>query len=274
MSQGFLIFAFNNKTLDYLSQAVWVADRISRFLDKPTTIVTDTNSLADKNIKHNIVIAEAETKSKRNFDIHTKDKIDHWYNVNRYQAYDISPYDETVVIDSDYIVNSDQLNKLFNNPHDFLCHRNVYDVASKNSLSAYQTFGQTKMPHYWATILYFRKSDFAKEMFDTITMIKDNYKFYSNIYKFNSLPYRNDYAVSIAQSIMHGHRLDAIPTIPWHLPTALNDIYATQLSDTEFEITYEKWSRNKMRLMRSIVTTDFHCLNKFAMEDMINADIS
>jgi len=269
MNKGVLIFAFNNTKLDYFKQAVWVADRVDKFLGLPTTIITDDNSY--KETRHNTICIEAEIMSKRNFDVSQDDQVDHWYNANRFQAYNLSPYNETIVIDSDYIVNSEQLNLLFSSPHDFLCHRDVYDVAAKNSLVEHQTFGSTKMPHYWATVLFFRKSEFAEQMFETITMIKENYKFYSKLYKFNPNPFRNDFAVSIAMSIMYGHRINSIPTIPWKLPTAVTDITTTQINDTTFKLLYNKRYRNKVRTMSTIIKDhDFHCFNKVALEQMIN----
>lgn len=266
--RGVLIFAFNNEKLDYFKQANWVADRVNKFLNLPVTIVTDEKSLSET--KHDTILKDAIVASKRNFDISREDLVGEWYNANRFQAYDVSPYDETIVIDSDYIVNSDRLNLLFDSPHDFLCHRNVYDVANKNSLDAHRTFGQTKFPHYWATVLFFRESDLAESIFDCVQMIKENYRFYSNLYMFRSSPFRNDFAVSIAMSIVYGHRLHSIPTIPWNLPTAVTDVDVTQKSETEFELTYNKYYRNKVRPMRTIINgQDFHCLNKIAMEKMI-----
>lgn len=269
MSRGVLIFAFNNSKYNYFKQANWVADRVEKFLGLPTTIVTDENSISET--KHDTIIKEAIIGDKRNFDIRDENGTDYWYNLNRFQAYNLSSYDETIVIDSDYIVNSDQLNMLFDSPHDFLCHRHVYDVANKDSLKPYRTFGSTNFPHYWATVLFFRKCDIAKCIFDLITMIKENYSFYSKLYKFSSAPFRNDFAVSIALSIAYGHRLQSIPTIPWSLPTAVTDIDATQIDYDEFELTYEKWYRNKKRPMRvKVKGHDFHCLNKKAIEALID----
>lgn len=270
MSRGVLIFAFNNEKLDYFKQANWVADRVEKFLGLPTTIVTDENSVSESS--HMTIFKEAHVTGQRNFDISRDDMIGNWYNANRYQAFDVTPYDETIVIDSDYIVNSDQLNLLFEQEHDFLCHRSVYDVANKNSLAPYETFGQTKMPHYWATVLFFRNSEFSLNMFNLIQMVKENYAYYSKLYKFSPNPFRNDYAVSIAMSIAYGHRLHAIPTIPWNLPTAVTDICIEQLGYDEFEITYDKHYRNKVRPMRSIIKgQDIHCLNKISMEKMIGS---
>jgi len=270
MSRGVLIFAFNNAKLNYFKQADWLADRVEKFLGLPTTIVTDEKSSGDT--RHDVIFKRAINMGTRNLDISREDFTDDWFNANRFQAYDISPYDETIVIDSDYIVNSDQLNLLFDSPHDFLCHRHVYDVANKDSLEAYKTFGDTKFPHYWATVLFFRESDIAESMFNLIEMVKQNYVFYSKLYKFPSSPFRNDHAVSIALSIAYGHRINSIPTIPWKLPTAVTDIDVKQLSETEFELHFTKWSRNKQKEMKSVINGhDFHCLNKIAMEKMIDA---
>jgi len=271
MSRGVLIFAFNNKTLDYFKQAVWVADRVQRFLNLPTTIVTDEASLSTKT-EHNVIIKEVHVMSKRVFDVSKGSQSDFWFNANRFQAYDLTPYDETIVIDSDYIVSSDQLNLLFDSPHDFLCHRDVYDVSNRNSLSGDCTFGKVQMPHYWATVLFFRESALAEDMFELIEMIKENWKFYSQLYQFTGALFRNDFAVSIALSIVYGHRLHAIPTIPWNLPTAVTDIEATQIDDTTFELTYEKHYRNKKRPMKTIIKDqDLHLFNKVALEAMIDA---
>ena len=267
--RGVLIFAFNNEKLDYFKQANWVADRVQKFLGLPTTIVTDEKSAGPT--KHNVQITEALPASTRNYGKDADNLTADWKNANRLQSYNVSPYEETIVLDSDYIVNSDQLSLLFDSPHDFLCHRDVYDVANKNSLVSDKTFGDTTFPHYWATVMFFRESQVAEDIFDIIEMVKDNWTFYSKLYKFRSNLFRNDYAVSIALTIVYGHRLDAIPSIPWNLPTAVTDIKPTQLDDNTFELTYEKYYRNKMRPMKTIINDqDFHCFNKVALEAMID----
>lgn len=276
MSQGFMIFAFNNAKIDYLAQAIWVGHRIREYLDKPVTIVTDVASF-EEHAQHlaafNVIQTEPLALGQRNFDIFNDDRVALWYNANRYQAYAITPYDETIVIDSDYIVSSGQLNLLFDSPHDFLTHRAVHDVTSKNSFEAFDTFGTTQMPHYWATVLYFRKGALAKQIFNLVTMIKTNYKYYSKLYQFMGHPYRNDYAVSLAQLIAYGHRIDAVPSIPWLLNTAPADATITQIDDKTFEFRYEKWIHGQpapKNMRVKISEQDVHCLEKFSMGEMIS----
>jgi hypothetical protein len=273
MSQGFLIFAFNNGTFDYVKQAFWLADRISHFLNKPVTIVSDEESIKGKHTNHNIILTVTDSYSNRSFQQADNKNVSRWFNGNRYQAYELSPYDETIIVDSDYVICSDQLNLLFDQGNDFLTHRFVLDAAFKKSFDAFETFGQLQMPHYWATVLFFRKSQYAKNIFDLVSMIRNNYKYYSELYKFPSTPYRNDHAVSIAQIIANGHRIESVPTIAWSLLTLPYDATVTPINDVTFDISYEKWNRNRMMPLRNRISgVDFHCMNKFVLEEIIDAD--
>ena len=273
MSRGVLIFAFNNDKIDYLKQANWVADRVNRYMNTPVTIVTDEKSINGRSFEHNLVLTDAISGGLRNFNHKTNDKVDQWYNVNRFQAYELSPYDETIVIDSDYVVSSDQLLNLFENPHDVLCHRDVYDVTGLGKFRWYKHFGRYEMPHYWATVLFFRKGDFAKMFFDVMSMVKENYRHYGFIHKFSTGMYRNDFAVSIALSIVYGHNLNSIPTIPWNLPSLYDDVDVEELEHDKFMLRYaSRDSKGNAKLHRSLLQgSDFHCINKFTLEKLVNA---
>ena len=41
MSKGILVHAFNNEEIDYVKQAVMVAERAKKYLNLPTSIITD-----------------------------------------------------------------------------------------------------------------------------------------------------------------------------------------------------------------------------------------
>ena len=41
-NKGALIFARNNEQVDYLKQAYYLAKRITKYLNLPTTVVTDS----------------------------------------------------------------------------------------------------------------------------------------------------------------------------------------------------------------------------------------
>ena len=108
MSKGVLLFAFNNGTTDYFKMAIATANRAYEFLGLGTTVVTDSNTIVE-NYSHNldnIIIVDSDSSNKN-----VDNQI--WINKGRYQAYDLSPYDETLLLDTDYLINSDTLLKPF-----------------------------------------------------------------------------------------------------------------------------------------------------------------
>ena len=107
MSSGAIEFPFNSDKCHYYEMAEFTAKRINHFLDLPVTIVTDESSLPKKSkYKFDKIITTVPDRSNyRDSGI--------WINKGRYQAYEFSPYDETLLLDVDYMVNSDQLLKHF-----------------------------------------------------------------------------------------------------------------------------------------------------------------
>ena len=93
MKQGVLIFAQNNKTDDYVKQAYLCALSGMQSGNKHFTLVTDnevdekTSFMFDK-----VIVLEHDDAS-------TSD----WKIENRWKAFNLSPYDETIVVDSDVL---------------------------------------------------------------------------------------------------------------------------------------------------------------------------
>ena len=135
MMRGVVIFAYNSGEIDYQAMAAWSAGRIATHLNLPTTLITDSVP-ADSAAFEDVVITTAEAGGTRYFsDI--GDNVT-WFNGNRMDVYNLSPYDETLVLDADYVVCSDQLNVLFDIPEDFT---NL--TVSSNGLGALRVDDQT-----------------------------------------------------------------------------------------------------------------------------------
>ena len=103
MSKGALLFAFNTDTVDYFSMAVYTAKRINHFLNLPVTVITDNieNTINCDYQFDNVIYTESDHSNFKD------NKV--WLNKGRYQAFNDSPYDETLLLDTDYIINSDKL---------------------------------------------------------------------------------------------------------------------------------------------------------------------
>lgn len=258
--KGALVFGFNNQSVDYWSQANWCADRINRWLDLPVTIVTDDQSRVGRSSAHDVISIEAVAGGKRVYDPHNNDQPVDWYNGNRSLAWDISPYDQTLVIDSDYVVNSDQLLRLFDTGASILVMKKVYDITGRTGFKNYQKIGQgLSLHHYWATVIYFRKDQTSRDFFDLSSMIQKHYKHYSEIYQFPVTPFRNDFAASIALNTLYGHDPDLVPCIPWPMASTTVDVTVQQTTEDLFEL---RWSAEDRPRRVTVTGQDFHFMNK------------
>jgi len=250
MSRGVLLYAFNNGTTDYLSMARWSAERIERFLGLPTTIISNQD--------------DAELGGTRIFNA-TKG-TEKWYNASRNRAWDHSPYDETIVLDVDYIVNSEILNLLFTVDKPFMIHQTATDVTRRAEFIALDRFGEHKFPSRWATVMYFKRDDRAKEVFDTVEMIKRDWKHYGDLYKFRSDTFRNDWAFSIALGLLGGHLESTRSSIPWPLVTATTDVdVRSGEREDMFVLSYVTYLQQKA-VIQNVKGLDIHVMNKQSME--------
>ena len=128
MSKGVLLFAFNSPKFNYFDMAVHTAKRVNYFLDLPVTVVTDSQSKPN-NLEYNfdqIIITDSDSSNKRDWGI--------WLNKGRYKAFELSPYHHTILLDTDYMVNSQKLLKTFTLPTDFCCHDTTEFLMNPNAV--------------------------------------------------------------------------------------------------------------------------------------------
>lgn len=264
--RGCLIFAYNNETIDYLSMARWSARNIKRHLGIPTAIVTNKEFVAEEH-ERCILIEPPATSQKRYFRDHKAAGI--WYNTNRVSAYNLSPWEHTLLLDSDYVVASDQLAVLFEVDQDFLTHRWAYDITGNLPFKGNESFGTYKMPMMWATVIAFRRSKTAELIFDSMEMIRNNWNHYLQLYQINEQTYRNDFALSIAMNIVNGHTLSD-PIIPWQLATVTPETKLTQVDQDTYSIQYKNVEQ-KPRWMT--IQQDFHAMCKRDLGEIVGNSI-
>lgn len=256
MSKGVLLFAFNSDTVDYMAMAVATAKRANQYLNLPVTVVTDEStdmSKYDYQFDHVLY----QTADKTNFTI--EDNV--WINKGRFNAYNLSPYDETVLIDTDYLINSDTLLKPFELYDDFMCHNRTSYLMIPDHFQ--EQMSDHSFPTLWATVIYFRKTDKAKRIFECMQMVQDNYMHYQQLYNMTVPSYRNDFALTIAVRIVHGQTEDVSVYIPWNLVHVGKNTQVHRETDTQYTIIYDNWKHGKIRKEYMIVeNTDFHMMNK------------
>lgn len=257
MTQGVVIFAYSNSLIDYVAMANWSAKNIHRHLDLPVCLITDQASIPKHYVFDQVVQAQKQGNNTRYFS--DFDQADVWYNHNRLDAYRLSPWQQTLVLDADYVVASNQLLTLFDLDQDFVAHGRAYDLTGLEKFNENNYFGLSRVPMSWATVMLYRQSATAELIFDCMGMVRDQWDHYRNLFNIIDPTYRNDHALSIAQNIVNGHVLN-FASIPWSLATVSAGQQLTQLSQDCYRVDYVN-DRGQSKWI-TIRNQDFHAMGK------------
>jgi hypothetical protein len=188
-----------------------------------------------------------------------------WHNGNRTDAYDLSPWSQTLVLDADYVVASNQLLTLLEVDQDFLAPRLAYDITGLQTFEDLNVYGRYKMPMTWATVMMFRRSATAEMIFNCMSMIKNNWQHYRNLYGINRPTYRNDFALSIATGIVDGHTLTA-PVIPWKLASLTPEHKLMQIDADTYRVEYITQDKKSRYIT---IKHDFHAMGKHHLGEIV-----
>jgi hypothetical protein len=267
MTQGVVFFAFNSGPIDYVRIAQWNAANVHRHLNLPVTLITDAP--VDNPIFDQVILIDNAQADRRIF--FDQDRLVPWRNRGRCAAYELSPYDTTLLLDVDYVVASTKLRYILEDPRDFVCHQRALEITQPSD--AIETFGQHRMPMSWATVIKFNRSDLAEHIFDIMTMVQNNYSHYADLYKFRHAPFRNDYALSIALALVNGHSVDPVFDSPWLLLNVNPAHQVRQLEEDYYEIKYTKMVNNENKPFRiAVYKQDLHVMGKSFLENLIETN--
>jgi hypothetical protein len=262
MTTGALIFAVNNQRIDYVAMAAWNARNIRRHLDIPVAIATNDPGEHANEFDSVILVPVPPESGQRNF---PDTGPVSWHNTNRTDAYALTPWDRTLLLDADYVVASDQLSVILSSDLDFACHRWAQDVSGQDDFSTMNYFGDHRMPQWWATVVMFRRSKKSQMIFDCMRMIRDHWDHYRRLYSNRQSLYRNDHALSIALNIENGHTLQTTD-IPWSLATVMPQHHMTMIDQDHYRIEFVDINRPRYIECRG---QDLHVMAKSQLENII-----
>jgi hypothetical protein len=208
-SRGIVALAMNTGATDYMAIASQTVPLAGRVLGLPYTIITEQQ-----------VNDHAYTNHR--YDTDSKEFVA-WRNIGRSLVYELTPYDETVVIDVDYVVQDQSLLNLFDLPWDYMLMRNA---RSLNDEYISHVMGPHSLPYVWATVFAFRKTARAELFFDLVKRIQNNYHYYRDLFNIESRQYRNDYAFAMADTILNGYQIQqaGIPGLMLNVTHQINSI--------------------------------------------------
>lgn len=169
MSKGYLIIAQNNSTVDYVKQSYLLAKSI-----KATQTINKVCLITDKkpnyDIFDDVVILDTDSA------INSEWKID-----NKWQIRNLSPYDETVLLDSDMIFPNRDLSHWWEYMGNFdICgasHVMTFRNEIANDDFYRKVFRDNKLPNVYTAFFYFKKN--TEEFFNLVEDIFKNKEYYS-----------------------------------------------------------------------------------------------
>lgn len=226
MSRGILLYAHNSRDIDYLKMAMVAGGLAKKNLGLPVSIITDKATIkwakesktykTVKKIFDKIILIERPitTNKRRLFDGQNVETVP-FINTSRTQAWELTPYDQTLLIDSDYFIFTDNLNNYWDIADDVKISSAINDIYYGDRLGYRDVYiADTGLHLYWATTVMFNKTENSKMFFDLVDTIRENYLLFSDLYRFEIAQYRNDIAFSVAKHIIDGHNTDLRSSLP------------------------------------------------------------
>ena len=244
MTRGILLFCFDTEHTKYHKVLERCVHLIKQNLKLQITVVTNFETF--KRIRPLGFINYKFIEPERGNTKLGKE----WNNVDRHMAYELSPYDTTLVMDIDYFCYSDNLLQFMDTQYDFLVSDRVHDLTDRN------TFHQrvwSMIPMVWATVFVFKKSKRARQIFDMIKYVKDYYLYFVDLYRIVARNFRNDYAFAIALQQINGFM--SYDKFPFALATLPADCEIVKMTDAGIA-----WKLNDQ--INWIEKQDVHILNK------------
>jgi hypothetical protein len=276
MTTGAVIFAQNNSSLDYVKLSVFAAKRIKQYLDIPVSLITDSKDWLNKIYPDHpfdqiIDIDFGIFQYKKFYDGALSSKNVEWKNFTRDKIYALTPYDRTLVVDSDYIINSSVIKAAFDNDNDFQIYRHSMDLAEWRDIKEFTRINQYSIPFYWATAFVFQKNYITETFFDLVAYIKTEWTYFRTLYEIESSTFRNDFAFSIAIHIMNGKiNGEFAVDLPGRMTFVKDRDLLVNMDGNKMKFLVEKKDYAGQYTLVKTTGLDIHVMNKISLSRYID----
>ena len=203
MNKGFCLLAQNNSKTDYVRQAYALALSLHLY-NKDQKISLITNDIVPKEWQSvfDQIIPIPWTDSAEDSE---------WKIENRWKVYHASPYDETIVLEADMLITSDIThwwNELGKQDLFFVSNVRTYRDEVITNRYYRKTFDANELPNLYSALHYFKKGDTAKEFYNLLEIIVNNWALFYSKYAPNE--YQKwcsiDLSAAIASKILGNER--------------------------------------------------------------------
>jgi hypothetical protein len=271
MKNGILIFAHNSRDIDYALMSLISAKFAKTNLQVPVSLVVDKSTvewmqtsyiynLSQEIFDKIIEIEKPVTQNIRVLNDGYTSKTVPFVNSNRASVWDLTPYHRTLLIDSDFLIMSDRLNQYWDANTDVMLSPSMQDVRGDRKGILDSWVSETGIPLYWATTVMFTKNNESKIFFDLVDVIRTNYNYFADLFRFNPKQYRNDIAFSIAKHMLNGFDTGAENLPP--ILTLLDKDLIHSVSNNQLRVYLNDSMSEDHVVIASIKDLDVHVMNK------------
>lgn len=274
MSKGIVIFAHNNRRVDYAKMSIISGGLAKKNLKLPVSLITDESTIewmhtsnifkaAEEIFDQFIVIDRPEDLNTRILhDGEDLKELVPFNNSNRVSAYKHTPYDQTLLIDSDYLILSNRLNNYWDLCEDILISESIKDLYYIDRMKYNDRYiSETGIKMRWATAVMFNKSAMAELFFETINDVREHYEFFGDIYRFDTRQYRNDISFSISTHILSGF-FDSQNNFLPPILTVLDKDVLIDVDKNKIKVLFAHLSDD---ILASFSDLDIHVMNKHSI---------
>ena len=289
MSKGTCFIALNNNELDYVQFAVNAANQVKKHFKTHhnTALITDyagqgyLNSIYTQqeieSVFDHIVIDQNKYNETDNTRIHFDSPWSEFEapfkNRQKHDVHWLSPFEKTLLLDIDYIVQSNHLEYLFrdDNPHPIQMFDNARYLRYNRAPFPERYLHPNGVPMWWSTVIYFDKSPESKMFFDLWSHIADNYDYYKFLYGFAGKLFRTDFCVSIALHILNGmqHGDYVEPIVGSLINVDQKDVIIQSSSAENYHFLAYDRDEPWKNILVHIKNQDLHIMNKRSLMQAI-----
>lgn len=224
--RGYLIPAIDTDTTDYLSCAVQLAQSIRQWHPAANIAVLTVTRCSDPVFDHVIPLPYGDQGGQ----------------VNDWQCFAASPYRQTIKLEADMIAASsvDHWWTLFENRDVVISQgcRNFYGQPAESRFYR-KMFDQNNLPDVYNAITYWRLSATAKEFFDLVRNIFEQWDSYKTLLKFPDSAPTTDVVYAVAAVIMGPDRVTLPPGLGPSIVHMKQHINPTQTADWTQDLIWE-----------------------------------
>ena len=271
MKKGILIFAHNSRDVDYALMSLVSAKFAKANLQVPVSLVVDKftvewmqtsniYNLSQEIFDKIIQIEKPVTQNTRVLNDGYTSKTVPFVNSNRASVWNLTPYDRTLLIDSDFLIMSNRLDEYWKVDSSVMLSPSMKDVRGDRKGILDSWVSETGIPLYWATTVMFTKNNESKIFFDLVDVIRTNYNYFADLFRFNPKQYRNDISFSIAKHMLNGfeNRGEDLPPIL----TLLDKDLIHSIDKNQLRVYLNDNMSEDHVVITSIKDLDVHVMNK------------